>query len=302
MCNMTAILKTLVLTAIVIAWPSNWQTLLAEPIAAGTSSFAFESPNGDKMTVWAYCPERHNQDTPVLFVLHGTKRNADQYRDAWIEHAKRIGALLLVPEFTKADFPAGEGYQQLNVVTAEGKPLPREKWACQRIEQLFDFVIQENHLSAKDYYLYGHSAGGQFVHRMMLLMPEARVALAIPANSGWYTLPKLDLAYPEGLDATPADEESLKQVLSKNVVVLLGDADNDPNHKYLPRGRAAMKQGPHRFARGQHFVDTLQKEAARLGIKPQWKVEVVPGVGHSDPKMSPVAAKLIAEHVESRQR
>jgi len=41
----------------------------------------------------------------------------------------------------------------------------------------------------------------------------------------------------------------LKSALIKNVLLLLGDKDNDPNHKNLHPAPEAMQQGLHRFAR-----------------------------------------------------
>jgi len=270
-----------------------------EPIPPGAGRFAFQPADGSPMDVWTYRPDGGGTDLPVLFVMHGTRRNADDYRDQWIEHAQRLGMLLVVPEFTKKAYPSGEGYQQLSVTDKSGELRPAEEWAPRRIEEVFDYVVRENRLETPSYYLYGHSAGGQFVHRMMLLVPDARVALALPANPGWYTLPRLETSYPEGLGGTPVTEGSLRHSLAGDVVLMLGDQDTDPMHKSLPDGPAAERQGPHRFARGQHFFAALQEQADRLGGEFNWRVHVVPGVGHSNSGMAPFAADLIEQHLRT---
>lgn len=50
---------------------------------------------------------------------------------------------------------------------------------------------------------------------------------------------------------------------SRPLLLLLGDADIDADHPQLPREPDAMKQGPHRFARGHHYFETARREAAR---------------------------------------
>ena len=49
----------------------------------------------------------------------------------------------------------------------------------------------------RGYALYGHSAGGQFVHRYVAFADAPRMESAVAANSGWYTMPD-DGAFPYG--------------------------------------------------------------------------------------------------------
>jgi hypothetical protein len=52
--------------------------------------------------------------------------------------------------------------------------------------------------------------------------------------------------------------------------------------------------GPHCFERGQTFFATARKYAEGIGARFAWELETVPGVGHSNRKMAPAAAKLLA--------
>src|SRR5271155_4121645 len=49
--------------------------------------------------------------------------------------------------------------------------------------------------TSKTYYLYGHSAGGQFAHRLVLFMPNARYQRVVAANPGYYTMPQFNCVY-----------------------------------------------------------------------------------------------------------
>ena len=73
-------------------------------IGPGAGSFRFVdgSSGGRKpLTVWYYRPPRLSVAAPVVFVMHGVKRDADSYRDTWMAAAELFGFLLLCPEFAK---------------------------------------------------------------------------------------------------------------------------------------------------------------------------------------------------------
>jgi pimeloyl-ACP methyl ester carboxylesterase len=103
------------------------------------------------------------------------------------------------PEFAAADYPRA-AYQLGNLADGAGKLFPEGKWTFSAIEHLFDFVKKATGNTSERYHIYGHSAGGQFVHRMVLFLPEARYATAVTANAGWYTMPTFSgKKFPYGL-------------------------------------------------------------------------------------------------------
>ena len=110
------------------------------------------------------------------------------------------------------------------------------------------------------------------------------------ANSGWHTLPMLDLSYPDGLSGIGLTGEDVVRLLGYPLVIFSGDQDIDGTTESFPRHEAAMAQGPNRFARAQFYLARGQAEAAKLGVPCRWSRVVVPGVAHEGMRMSGFAA------------
>lgn len=280
------------------------------------------------LTVYYSAPDKIRADTPVWLAIHGMSRNADDYCRYLAAPKAARRALVIAPEFSKADWPKSNGYNVGNLSVSESnrEPRPRSEWSFSKIEPLFDHVRQRfaPGLEADTYSLFGHSAGGQFVHRYLMWTPEARVKRAIAANAGWYTLPlrrtaaepSEGAAYPyewpytlkgapDYTPQTPAYDAvpgaNLSAAFARDVVVLLGDADTLRTDN-LRQTKKADAQGPHRLARGRYFFHTARQEAERLDSPFNWRVEIVPDVGHSGRRMAAAAAELLrAADAESRR-
>ncbi len=284
--------------AVVLAAMTVWfvSSSASADLAVGTGSFVYvdEANDPDKpVTVWYHRPEGTDNAVPVVFVMHGVRRNGETYRDNWIDLADENKFLVVVPEFTKKAFPGSWRYNMGNVFYAAGGRKPKDEWAFTYIESIFEALRRDHGLTAEKYDIFGHSAGSQFVHRMVLFMPNARIRTAIAANAGWYTMVDPDVAMPYGLAETETDTARIRDALGTRLIVLLGEADNDPNHRFLRRATEAMAQGAHRFERGHTFFATARDYAGRIGAPFAWELETVPGVGHSNRKMAPAAAKLL---------
>lgn len=256
-------------------------------------TFMFEGWAGPPIKVWYQTPAQVAPTTPIVFVMHGVGRDADRYLAEWAPIAARHGFILVVPEFSQADFPGSLGYNAGFLQEKDGTNRPRARWSFAVLEPLFDRVKARTGSQVPTYTLYGHSAGGQFVHRYVLLMPEARLGRAIAANAGWYTMPDLGTDYPYGLAATPADEASLKRALGMQLTILLGTADTDVSDPNLRRTPEANAQGPHRYARGLSFHNYGKTAAERAGVPFGWQLEEVRGVAHKNGEMAVAAAPLV---------
>lgn len=265
-------------------------------LASGSGVFDYtfvsaETPR--KVTVWYHRPAEAGADAAIVFVLHGQGRTASNYRKHWIPFAERQRFVLLVPEFSRSQFPGNQGYNLGNMVGPDGKQHPERQWTYSAIEALFDDVRAANGFVPKTYDIYGHSAGGQFVHRLVLFKPHARFRVAVAANSGWYTMPDRSVRFPYGLGGSSVGPEQLTRALSRRLVVLLGDADNNPDDPQLKHTFGALEQGPHRLARGDAFFQRAKRMAAELGVPLAWTLETAPGVAHSNAAMAPFAARWV---------
>jgi pimeloyl-ACP methyl ester carboxylesterase len=178
-------------------------------------------------------------------------------------------------------------------VDKQGRPEDKSKWSFSVIEHLFDAVKRATGSKMAQYYLYGHSEGGQFVQRLVLFLPEARYARAVAANPGWYTTPDFDVKFPYGLKNAPVTKESLEASLGRNFILMLGDQDTDPNHEQLRKTTEAMAQGATRVERGQNYIKLARACAAELKCRCAWRLRMVPGAAHQNSKMSRAAAPVL---------
>ena len=275
--------------------PKGPEITEVEKLKTGTDSFvmyAYKTNERRSIKVWTYKPENWKNNDRIIFVMHGGGRNADDYLDAWKNIAEEHNILVLAPEFAnKFSKYTTNDYQEGNLFTFFGTTNPKEEWAYMVIENIFDHVKETNDILNKNYDLFGHSAGGQFVHRMILLMPEARINKAIAANAGFYTLPIEDLEYPYGIENTQVSTNSLQKSFEKKLIVLLGENDNDPSLGTFRETDLAMQQGEHRLARGSNFYKTAFNLAEKKSWDFNWKIDTVQDVGHNYREMSKQVVK-----------
>lgn len=267
--------------------PSSVPPALA---AAGVQRFVFDGWAGPALPVWYLRPAHAGPDAPVLFVMHGVRRDADRYVGEWVDLATRHGLVVVAPEFSEASFPRALNYNHGRLVTDTGAPRPRAEWSFAVIEPLFDAIVARERLSTRDYVLYGHSAGAQYVHRHALTGGAPRLRLAIAANAGSYMYPTAEVDWPFGARGLPPGAFDPARAFAQPLVLLLGTADDDPRHPSLPDQPGARAQGPHRLARGQGFY---AHGRAAAGPAFAWRCALAPGVGHDNGAMAPFALALV---------
>jgi hypothetical protein len=226
-----------------------------------------------------------------MFVLHGNARNGEVYRDDLVSCADKYNFLVLCPEFSEKDYPGSYGYILGNMYDGKGRPVEKEKWGFSVIEHLFDYVKTSVKLRDESYFIFGHSAGAQFVQRMILFLPEARMSLAIAANSGVYTVPDFNTPFCYGVKNTTVTEESLKKSFSKKLVIMVGEKDTIPREDENERER---KQGRNRLEKGFNFLKLCEEQAGLMQTEFNWRIKTIPHADHNSPRLWTTASRLFA--------
>lgn len=267
--------------------------VLASPASPVLSGSGLEHPgfgaidlrmlDGRVLPVRVYRPRAFDPASgPIWLVLHGASRDVERYVHAAAPVAERYGALVVAPHVSKTAYPRGEDYTLNESLYAE-------------MDRLYDAVRASLGGRQRGYYLFGHSAGAQFVHRLLTFVPKARVQGAVAANAGWYTLPSRSGHVPYGLGGTKLRLEDLKPFFAAPFVVLLGErdtttADTDDLVRGTPEARA---QGATRLARGRFYFAAAQKAAREIGAELHWRLEVVPRAAHDAAHMIDSAGFLL---------
>ena len=287
-------------------------------LAEGSGSFPL--PGGglhaaDTITVHYYRPRSFTARSPILIVVPGAGRNGDAYRDAWIAVADRIGVLVASPSYPESAYgPAA--YQMGGILQnlQMGKPQPgstassvyfrdedirfdvnprQAEWLFPDFDRLFGELKRATGSTQRRYDAFGHSAGGQVLHRLALLHPHSLARRIVAANGGLYTQPDLDMPLPFGMAGLGIDDASLRRSFALDFTLLLGENDNDPDrggqHLHTPQ---LDRFGRDRLSRGRTFFEAAQARAKVLSAPLEWKLQTVPGVGHDFRGMSRAAGTL----------
>lgn len=261
---------------------------------AGTFTFIDQRGNPNKpISVWYYQPSGFKPDTQVLFVMHGAKRDAQRCCDEWIQYADHYGFLLVVPEFSHKYYPGNREYSEGNMFDKKGNPIPESDRAFTVIEHLFDFVKETTQNRSSSYVIYGHSAGGRFVQRMILFKPDARIRMAVAANPGVFVFPVYSEKYPYGIRNSGMVPEYLRSAFKRNFMLIVGDKDVSDDDMILSISSEALEQGDNAFERGINFYDSAKNEASRLGMTFNWKLTTVAGAAHEDAELAETAARVL---------
>jgi hypothetical protein len=265
--------------------------------SAGGCSLPYFDPGfpSQQLVLHAARPADWNPGLPVLFVHHGVGRNGRDYRDFWLPHVDAGAMLVIAVEFPEASFPEYLWYNFGNLRAADGTPNPRGQWTFGIDTNLFQALRDQHITTTRRYGLFGHSAGGQYVHRMLSFGYRDQVAVAVSANAGTYAMPDLTTAWPWGLGATEVTPDELRTLLTFPLTIMAGTGDIKTTGRFFPKGPKSLKQGATRHARAHTYHRLGREAAAALGIPLAWTVIDVPDVGHDGRRMSDAAAPLIAQ-------
>lgn len=235
---------------------------------------------GMEIRVYTYRPtscESHD----ILFVFHGLNRKAEGVRNKATRLAKNACLMVFAPLFDKERFPNWR-YHRAGVVR-KGQVQPRSRWTESIFRDLLNHAnetIDTN--SAARTYLFGHSAGGQFLSRISAYSKPFDANRIIIANPSVHVAPSLSEAVPYGfgeLFEGEAGEAQLKHYLGLPISIYLGQKDT--RSKNLVVNKAANRQGANRLERGRNIFQRAKQVASERNWSFNWLLVEAPGVGHS---------------------
>jgi pimeloyl-ACP methyl ester carboxylesterase len=258
---------------------------------AKLDKFTYNVWDKPDLDVYYHLPEIINDETKVLFVIHGNSRNADNYLNTWIKLAKDKNYAIFAPHFKRSQFIS---FNTLQMSTSSGRIRNEANlYLNNSIDLLFDHIKPLFDLSQDSYDIYGHSAGAQFVHRYLLFSNSPKVNRAVAANAGWYTF--LDGSnFPYGINNPPIDFNSQNVInfLNMDLHIHIGSADTDISSS-VNQSEGANNQGLNRFQRANNFFNYTTKIVEKNDLNYNWSFLVVDGVAHSNSRMSKAAAEVI---------
>jgi hypothetical protein len=269
---------------------TDLHTLVAN---AGANDLPYEDPElpGRPLVLRSARPRHCTPATPIVFVHHGVNRNGADYRDYWLPLVDEADVLAIVPEFPGEHFPRSPWYNFGNLADEAGRPKPRAQWTYGIPGRVFAALRAQGVTQRAGYAMFGHSAGGQFVHRLISLGFRAHVVAAVTANAGTYAMPDPAVDFPFGLGNTDAD---LPALLRFRLTVMAGTLDIDATSEHFPKDEIAMRQGATRYARAHRYIEVAREQASRLGLHCAWTIVDVAGVDHDGKRMSAAAAPILA--------
>ena len=239
-------------------------------------------------------PNAINEDTEVIFVIHGNSRNADDYLSAWIPLVQNKNVIIAAPNFDKKNF---RYFFLLESAESNGTINERsDSYINTSISLFFNYFKSRFALNANTYKMFGHSAGAQFTHRYMLLSNDQRISDTVIANAGWYTFLNGE-QYPYGIKDTPIEISSshIRWFMSNKTSLLIGSIDTNLNNVNSSAG--AQKQGITIVDRADNYFKSLIDISDKKEIPFRWRYKVINDVGHDYQKMTPIAASILLHDI-----
>lgn len=250
--------------------------------------------NSDPIKIHFFRPINWKDGDKIFIFFHGSDRGAKARIKGLKKDAAEKNILLICPEFTKEKYPGNRYYSYGNIMYGKNylKSVPKDEWTINAVNRIIDDVKNKTGAKKSKIIFFGHSAGGQFMHRYLLFSEKIKADLVIAANSGFYTMPDENENFPYGIKNVPVTEKSLKKAFEQNVIIMIGEKDIE-RKKISMRPEKADAQGLNRMERGKKFFSESKEKAAKIHAKFNWKFVMVPKVGHTGNSMARYAFKFI---------
>ncbi|MBI9045535.1 MAG: hypothetical protein JEZ06_13685 [Anaerolineaceae bacterium] len=244
---------------------------------------------------YTYVPTTLTEQTEILVLVHGTPKdlspeeNAELYIDIWDEFAEENNYILIAPAFDQENFSSRYGDHALSGYRGLfGREIGADEWVIRLVEA----HCQATEVSIDKFNLYGHSAGGQFVSRFLVTHPDS-IHKAVITSAATYPQPEVDIKWPFGMGELHTniewDENTTKQedivpdkqkwldATQIELIVIVGLNDTAE----IPQELIPGQKGKNRFAIARNWIKDMESFAKLNGKESKFKLELIPGVGHS---------------------
>ncbi len=264
--------------------------------ANAMTSFTYSSPGNPDVQVVIHVTGNLNSTTHLLSVHHGKNRKAKSHLSRFEDWIPTSNYIVIAPWFDEANWPGSESYILGNMFDGScegcGNLRPESQWSYTIANDIALQVLSDFGLSDRSYDVWGHSAGGQFVHRWMIFRPNDPIRLGMPANSGWYTAPDLSTEYPYGVNHPLLNitQQDLLDWTHKPMIIFIGE--NDTGSPLLRSTPEANAQGANRVARASYMYG----KGRAVNPNTLWEKIVVPDADHSSADMAPAAIDYLESH------
>lgn len=225
-----------------------------------------------------YVPERYQEEGderhPLVILVHGTDRTAQQYRDSFADFAEAHGCIVLAPLF-----PCGliepddvDNYKFIKFHDIRFDHV---------LLAMVDEVAARYRVDAERFLLHGFSGGGHFAHRFFYLHPRRLRAVSVgapglvtllePERDWWVGVRDLEAQFGVRLD--------LDAMRAVAVQMVVGAEDTETWEITIPAGSQYWMPGANDAGRTRiERLAALRASFERHGIPVRH--DIVAGAGH----------------------
>ncbi len=222
-----------------------------------------------------YVPLEVSEPARVVVVVHGSEGDDKMSQElsrfmareaindrGWLLLADKMGVIIVAPSFDRDRF---FGYRFLG-----GSPIGADRFVLKVVDSYAeDYPSADGKL-----YLFGHSAGGQFVNRFLLVHPD-RVLAAVISSAGTFAYPDETVDWPFGMRGAP-NPDGFLEATQIPAQVIVGTQDNtDISEMGLDQ------RGSTHLERGQTWVEAMRQYAEDQELESSIELVVIPGATHS---------------------
>jgi predicted esterase len=260
-----------------------------------TTQFACQYDS--RFSYCAYIPENYDETKSdpysLAVIVHGSMRNAQQYRDAFIDFAEQTDTIILAPLFPGGITEPWESdsykFVRVNDVRFD-----------QILLAMVDEISERYRVHSDRFLLHGFSGGGQYVHRFFYLHPDRLLGASIGAPGN---ITDLNPSKPWPVGVGDYQEKfgvslPLAQMRRVPVLMVVGGEDLETwmiNDKDAPFWIDGLEEaGNTRVERLRTLRDSFEREGIAV------RYEELPGLEHEGFEVLPTVKQFFRSILSSR--